>query len=80
MNVINITAYEDGSAWAAVVETAGAVFRAAYVNNRLDVGLAPYKNNPRRPAWAIKSVKTWAEKQVASLPDDWMQKHKAMYA
>ena len=80
MKVIANTIESDGSAWSAVVEVQGVVYRAAYVANRLSCGIAPYKHNPRRARWAEKYVKSWAEKQVAKLPADWMKKHKAMYA
>ena len=80
MNVITETLEQDGSQWAAVVEVQGVVYRASYVNNKLSCGLGPYKHNPRRPRWAEKSVREWAEKQVAKLSPEWMQLHREMYA
>jgi hypothetical protein len=80
MNIITNHIESDGSAWTAVVEVEGVVYRAAYVANKLTCGLGPYKHNPRRPRWAEKSVKQWAEKQVAQLPADWMKLHQEMYA
>lgn len=80
MQVINITQEADASAWTALVNVQGVLYRAAYVANRLTVGLAPYKHAPRRPRWAEKSVKDWAEKQVATLPPQWIAAHRTMYA
>lgn len=80
MNIISMTAESDGSSWVAVVEVRGVVYRAGFVAGRLSCGLGPYKHAPRRPRWAEKSVREWAEKQVAQLPAEWMEKHRAMYA
>lgn len=80
MNVVNEARESDGSAWTAVVEVRGVFYRASYVASKLDVGLAPYKHAPRRPRWALDYVKQWAAKQVAALPADWIDLHKAMYA
>jgi hypothetical protein len=80
MNVMSQTAEIDGSAWVAVVAVAGVIYRAGYVANKLTCGLGPYKHAPRRPRWAEKAVREWAEKQVAALPADWHQKHREMYA
>ena len=80
MQVVSQDLQDDGSAWAAVVVVAGVMFRASYVANRLTCGIAPYKNNPRRPRWAIGAVQRWAEQQVAAIPADWMAMHREMYA
>lgn len=80
MNVITNNLESDGSAWTAVVEVQGVIYRAAYVANKLTCGIGPYKHNPRRPRWAEKSVKQWAEKQVAQLPASWLKLHQEMYA
>lgn len=79
MNLIHEEMQDDGSGWVAVVEVAGVKFRASYVNNKLLVGLVPYKHNPRRPRWAEKSVMQWASKRVAGFDAEWMSKHRSIY-
>lgn len=80
MKILHNEVHEDGSAWVAAVEFKGVLYRASYVNNRLNVGLGPYKNAPRRPRWYDKAVKDWAEKQVRELPPEWHAKHYKLYA
>lgn len=80
MKVITETAESDASAWVAVVETGGVLFRASFVASKLSVGLVPYKHNPRRPRWAEKSVFSWAEQRINMLPEPWMQMHRELYA
>lgn len=70
----------DASAWTAVVEVAGVLFRASYVASKLTVGLVPYKHNPRRPRWAELSVQRWAEQRVKALPESWISMHRELYA
>lgn len=79
MKIIDETIQDDASAWTAVVEVRGVRYRASYVASKLAVGLVPYKHPPRRPRWAEQSVRTWAEKQVAALPEVWMRMHRALY-
>lgn len=79
MKVINETAEVDASAWTAVVEVAGVLFRASYVASKLTVGLVPYKHNPHRPRWAEKSVLTWAEQRIKALPESWINMHRELY-
>jgi hypothetical protein len=76
MKILTETAHSDASAWVAAVTVAGVVYSASYVASTLTVRLGPYKHTPRRPRWAEQSVRTWAEKQVAGLPTDWIQKHR----
>lgn len=80
MKVVSEVIQPDASAWSALVEVRGVLFRASYVANRLNCGLAPYKHAPRRPRWYLESVQRWAEKKVAALPADWMKMHREMYA
>lgn len=80
MKILSETTQPDASAWVAVVEVAGVLFRASFVACQLSVGLAPYKHRPRRPRWAEKSVRTWAEKRVKELPTVWMAMHRELYA
>lgn len=80
MQVLNETIEQDGSAWTAIVNVRGVLFRAGLVANRLQVGRVPYKFPPRTPRWAEKAVREWAEKRVAQLPAEWMAKHREMYA
>lgn len=79
MKIIDQMTQEDASAWTAVVEVGGVRYRASYVAGKLAVGLVPYKHPPRRPRWAVQSVRTWAEKQVATLPEDWIRMHRVLY-
>lgn len=79
MKIIHQTIQEDASAWTAVVEVRGVLYRASYVATKLAVGLIPYKHPPRRPRWAEQSVRTWAEKQIATLPEAWIRMHCALY-
>jgi hypothetical protein len=79
MNVISQEIQSDASAWTAVVEVAGVLFRVGYVAGRLSCGLVPYKHNPPRPRWAEKYVREWAEKQIASLPESWHAAHRSLY-
>lgn len=80
MKIINETIEIDASAWTAVVEVAGVLFRASYVASKLTVGLVPYKYNPRRPHWAETSVLSWAEQRIKSLPESWINMHCKLYA
>jgi hypothetical protein len=79
VKIVDETTHDDASAWTAVVEVRGVLYRAGYVNSKLGVSLVAYKNPPRRPRWALESVRTWAEKRVAELPHAWMAAHRAMY-
>lgn len=80
MQIISEVEHEDGSAWVAAVKVNGVLYVASYVASRLSVKLGPYKHAPRRPRWAEKSVRTWAEKRVAGLSEAWISLHRAMYA
>ena len=80
MKVIRQEMYEDGSAWVAVVEINGVVYRASYVENKLNCSIGPYKHNPKPPRWCIKAVQEWAEKQVKNFPPEWIKAHREMYA
>lgn len=80
MKIINETTQEDASAWTAVVEVAGVLFRATYVASKLTVGIVPYKHNPRRPRWAEQSVMVWAERRIQALPEPWIKMHRDLYA
>ena len=80
MKIISETTHEDASAWVAVVEVRGVLYRAGFVNSKLAVGLVPYKHKPQRPRWAEQSVRTWAEQQVAALPPEWIKAHQELYA
>lgn len=80
MLVLSETTFEDGSAWSAVVNVRGVVYRASFVDSKLSVGIGPYKHRPRRPRWAEQSVRVWAQARVATLPASWMALHTAMYA
>lgn len=79
MQVENQVTQPDASAWTAVVVVAGAKFVASYVAGKVTAKLAPYKHQPRRPRWAIGHVQKWAEAEVAKLPAEWHQAHKALY-
>ena len=61
---------EDGSIYSAQVYVRGVLFVVNYVNNRLYVGLGPYKQPPRRPRWYQESVQAWAEKRIKELPPE----------
>ncbi|WP_434716320.1 hypothetical protein [Paraburkholderia sp. A3RO-2L] len=80
MEIIGMTMENDGSAWTASVKLRGVLFVAAYVNNRLTVRLGPYRHPPRRPRWLDGAVREWAENQVAAIDQEWMDKHRALYA
>ncbi|MFX1767939.1 hypothetical protein PWP93_36325 [Paraburkholderia sp. A1RI-2L] len=80
MEIISVTKESDGSAWTACVKLRGVLFIAAYVDNRLTVRLGPYKHTPRRPRWLEGAVREWAEKQVAGIEPEWMDKHRVLYA
>jgi hypothetical protein len=80
MQILSETAFDDGSSWCAAVTVKGVVYRASFVASKLTVGLGPYKYPPRRPRWAEKAVRKWAETRVAALPASWMAAHAAMYA
>lgn len=69
----------DGSSWAAHVRVHTILFVATYVNNKLVVRLAPYKHNPRRPAWFMVQVRKWAECRVREFDPAWLALHQAMY-
>lgn len=79
MKIIMEETQVDASAWTAVVEVAGVLFRAGYVASKLSVGLVPYKSKPRRPRWALTSVQAWAEQRVRALPPAWMEAHCKLY-
>lgn len=80
MLILSETAFDDGSAWCAVVNIRGVVYRASFVASKLSVGLGPYKHRPHRPRWAEGAVRKWAEARVKALPASWMAAHEAMYA
>ena len=80
MKVISQEMYDDGSAWIALVEVGGIMYRASYVSNKLDCSIGPYRNNPKRPRWHIKAVKKWAQSQVEKFPSEWIKAHQEMYA
>lgn len=69
----------DGSSYSALVYVRGVLFVVNYVNNRLTVGLGPYKHAPRRPRWYQESVQSWAEKRIKELPVEFFEKHHALY-
>jgi len=79
MKIISDFAHDDGSAWAAVVEVRGVLFRASFVASRLTVGLVPYRHPPRRPRWLEKAVRGWAENRSKALPASWMLAHQDLY-
>jgi hypothetical protein len=79
MQIESQTTQADASAWSAVVIVSGVRFVASFVAGKITADIAPYKFPPRRPRWAVASVKKWAETEVAKLPAAWHQAHASMY-
>lgn len=79
MEIKNEVIQSDGSAYSALVYVRGVLFVVNYVNNRLSVGLGPYKHPPRRPRWYQESVQAWAEKRIKELPPEFFAAHQELY-
>ena len=79
MEIRNEIIQPDGSAYSAIVYVRGVMFVVNYVNNRLSVGLGPYKHSPRRPRWYQESVQAWAEKRIKELPIGFFVAHQELY-
>ena len=69
----------DGSAFTASVYVRGVLYIVSYVNHKLLVKIAPYKQPPARARWYLESVEVWAKKRLAELPEAFFVGHAELY-